>query len=179
MTDVCGVQISARVNEVNRNQIWREHVGKEVKKFVPGKTFQCLDPSRVAMVTVKPPMAQRMPAPPMPTLPRLPPLSPRSGASRRPASQSARSATVADEASTQQFMATFKGRTTLVPTERYKRPMTSSQSVGWDSWRPLTPRNPRFMANRRMCPETVYANTYVKMAGYGPYARTKVTVAHA
>ena len=34
----------------------------------------------------------------------------------------------------------------------------------------LTPRNPRFQANRRMCAETVYANKYTMMTnGIGPY----------
>jgi hypothetical protein len=61
--------IPAHCNEVNRNQIWREHVGKEVKKFVPGGTFQLFSPKKVSVVVVKPPMAQRMPT--------LPPLSPR------------------------------------------------------------------------------------------------------
>ena len=70
--------------------------------------------------------------------------------------------------STQQFMSTIKG-TTQQPRERYGRPQTSSHDVGWDA-RPLTPRNPRFQANRRMCAETVYANKYTMMTGIGPYS---------
>eukprot|EP01048_Picozoa_sp_COSAG05_P002779 COSAG05_NODE_120_length_17734_cov_79.637823_13_plen_181_part_00 len=166
--------IPAHCSEVNRNQIWREHVGKEVKKFQPGGTFQLFSPKKVNVVVAKPPMAQRWQEQ------NLPPVSPR-GASRSRGingTMSPRSvaATPPMDESTAGFMATFKA-TQNRPTERYARPMTSSQSVGWDSWRPLSPRNPRFVANRRMCAETVYANTYTMMSGYGPYsssARAKV-----
>ncbi len=148
-------QISSNVHEVARNSIWREHVGKEKQKFKPGGTFQLFDPSRLATVVAKPPMAER--------LPRLP------GTPPTPGTQSARDAAGRENmASTQRFMSTFKS-TTLQPRERYGRPLTSSHDVGWE-WRPLTPRNPRFMANRRMCAETVYANKYTMMTnGIGPY----------
>ena len=163
--------IPAHCSEVNRNQIWREHVGKEVKKFQPGGTFQLFSPKKVNVVVAKPPMAQRWQEPAV-----LPPLTPRGSRSRGiNGTMSARSTPAMDE-STANFMATFKA-TQDRPTVRYSRPQTSSQSVGWDSWRPLSPRNPRFVANRRMCAETIYANTYTMMSGYGPYsslARAKV-----
>ena len=148
-------QISGNVHEVARNSIWREHVGKEKRDFQPGGTFQLYDPSRIATVEYKPPMAQRLPK-----LPGTPPT---------PGTQSARDhAGRENMQSTQKFMSTFKS-TTMQPRERYGRPMTSSHDVGWE-WRPLTPRNPRFQANRRMCAETVYANKYTMMTnGIGPY----------
>jgi hypothetical protein len=151
----CGTQISGSVHEVARNQIWREHVGKEKRKFKPGGTYQLFDPSRIATVVVKPPMAERLPR-----LPSTPPT---------PGTQSARDAAGRENlASTQRFMSTFN-TTKMSPRERYTRPMTSSHDVGWE-WRPLTPRNPRFQANRRMCAETVYANKYCRMTGgIGPY----------
>ena len=112
-------------------------------------------PRAVATVEHKPPMATRLPA-----LPGTPPT---------PRTMSARQATSRENMrSTQQFMSTFKG-TTQQPRERYGRPQTSSHDVGWDA-RPLTPRNPRFQANRRMCAETVYANKYTMMTGIGPYS---------
>ena len=126
-----------------------------LSRSVPLSPAHSRVPRAVATVEHKPPMATRLPA-----LPGTPPT---------PRTMSARQATSRENMrSTQQFMSTFKG-TTQQPRERYGRPQTSSHDVGWDA-RPLTPRNPRFQANRRMCAETVYANKYTMMTGIGPYS---------
>jgi hypothetical protein len=155
--------ISGSINEVSRNSIWRQHVTKELRQYHPGGTFQIYHPNRLVTVEDKSPMAQRLP----PMQPGVRPDTFRVGSDRKPVLMSAREHRGTPTGDAAQFMGTFRG-TTLIPQKKLNRPMTSSHSIGWD-FRPLTPRNPRFMANRRMCPETVYADRYATMTGFGPF----------
>ncbi|GAX86453.1 hypothetical protein CEUSTIGMA_g13863.t1 [Chlamydomonas eustigma] len=136
--------ISKKLDEVARNSVWEEHVKKENRVLTLGDSFHIADARKLNVLPEKP---NRM----VPT-----------------SNLSPEMVQKATELLTS--MSTLKDSDKL-PHEIYALPRTANSEYGFFSSKPLVPPNPMFEHKTKMVDVTEYGNTYVRMAGIGPYVR--------
>ena len=60
-----------------------------------------------------------------------------------------------------------------VPKKKFNYPMTAAQELGWDMDTEFNAHKPNYGVNKKNCPETQYANSYVTMTTRSPFAMPK------
>uniref|UniRef100_A0A061RG67 Flagellar associated protein n=1 Tax=Tetraselmis sp. GSL018 TaxID=582737 RepID=A0A061RG67_9CHLO len=138
--------ISASLDEVSRNCIWREHVRKEKLGFQMNTDFRISDPNKMQVITEKPNRVVPQ---------------------QRPDSETMRACTQKLESlcsSTQRDTA---------PNRKYTLPVTSTQVYGFWSDHIFDGTHSMFDHKRHAVDVSKYADSYVTMTGKSPFSRTQ------
>ena len=64
-----------------------------------------------------------------------------------------------------------------IPKKKFNYPQTAAQELGWDMDTEFQAHKPKYGINKRSCPETQYANSYVTMTTKSPFAADRVQAA--
>ena len=132
-----------RVDEICKNSIWREHLGKESSNSVLNENFR-LNPRTMISITDKPGQVN----------PNLPP--PRKKALK-------------DIDETQQALNQALSDACLSPRGKYKEPQTANMEYGWMP-DPLVPKSQQFSFGQKSCEITNYTAAYVESLGISPFS---------
>ena len=138
--------ISAKLDPVARNSIWREHCEKQLRYLSLNTNFSIRDPTKMTVLPEKPNYV----------LPhnRVTPDDEE------------------DAMNTLKERCSVKDAD-IVPPEKYECPQTAAQAVGWHA-KPLSKANPMFVYRRGSCDITRYADKYFEMSGVTPFTRKGV-----
>merc|ERR1711907_514055 len=135
---------SQKLDEIGKNQVWREHLKKEREGRVLNTTFR-LNPRTMVALTDKP----------IHVNPNLPP--PKKKAPGE-----------IDE--TQKALLEALGDMAAEPKHKYKEPQTASQEIGW-MLDPLVPRSSQFHYGNKNSEVTAYAEAYTAAQGCNPFQK--------
>mmetsp|Transcript_37016 Transcript_37016/g.91478 ORF Transcript_37016/g.91478 Transcript_37016/m.91478 type:complete len:151 (-) Transcript_37016:336-788(-) len=135
--------ISAKIDEVSKNSIWREHCLKELAHCELNTNFSISNVKKMSVIPEKPNYV-------------VPSTKINKGEM--------------DAASTLLKSLCAVQDADLLPSERFELPVTSAQEVGW-KFKPLVPRNAMFAKPRNSCDITLYADKYFEMCGTTPFSR--------
>jgi len=136
--------INAKIDEVSRNSIWREHCKKELSNHTLNTNFNISNPLK------------------MPTLPEKPNyVLPNTSMSKDDVE-------VAN--ATLREVCNMKNAE-VAPPDKYESPLTSANEYGWHSKVNLVGKNPMFSFSRNTCEITKYADAYHAMSGTTPFSR--------
>ncbi|KAH7431822.1 hypothetical protein KP509_08G068400 [Ceratopteris richardii] len=137
-----GGMVSAKIDPVSRNAIWKEHCLKEEAKHRLSSEFS-INPSTLVYIAEKPSKYK-----PSITL----------------------TQEEIDEAKQLLASVFMSNETDLTPTEKYELPQTASQEYGWCS-RPFMEPDPFFNFPHKGCAITKFAAAYQECMHRSPYAR--------
>merc|ERR1712216_505464 len=132
-----------KLDEIGKNEVWREHLKKEREGRVQNTTFR-LNPRTMVALTDKPNLVN----------PNLPP----------PKKKNPK-----DIDETQRALLEALSDMAASPKSKYKEAQTSAQDYGWVS-EPLVPRSSQFHYGMKSSEVTSYANAYVESQGIGPFS---------
>mmetsp|Transcript_26989 Transcript_26989/g.32768 ORF Transcript_26989/g.32768 Transcript_26989/m.32768 type:complete len:154 (+) Transcript_26989:207-668(+) len=136
--------INAKIDEVSRNSIWREHCKKELSHHTLNTNFNISNPLK------------------MPTLPEKPNyVLPNTSMSKQDVEVA--NATLREVCSIK--------NAEVPPPEKYESPVTAGNEYGWHSKVNLVGKNQMFAHPRSACEITKYADAYYAMSGTTPFSR--------
>lgn len=136
--------ISAKIDEVSRNSIWREHTKKELANHTLNTNFNIADLRKMMTIPEKPNHVK-----------------PDVKMSEED---------IAFATRTLKEVCSVKNRD-LLPVDKYESPVTSAQENGWHARIMLVKKNPMFDQARNSCDVTQYADAYYSMTGTTPFSR--------
>eukprot|EP00658_Telonema_sp_P-2_P006186 TRINITY_DN12358_c0_g2_i1.p1 TRINITY_DN12358_c0_g2~~TRINITY_DN12358_c0_g2_i1.p1 ORF type:complete len:198 (-),score=52.86 TRINITY_DN12358_c0_g2_i1:320-913(-) len=134
---------SSKLDEIGKNQVWKEHLAKESSSTVLNEQFR-LNPRTMIAITEKPTSVN----------PNLPPPKKKKGS---------------DIDETQRALNDALADAHRPPRGKYSEPQTSSHNYGWIST-PLMPKSSQFHYGQKSCEITSYTANYVAATGVSPFS---------